>query len=111
MSEHTKSPWEWHKVGKNWVLWGAHGHRPIVLDVFKGKLRLRNAEQCLMIPFDPDHPDARLIEAAAELLETLKDVLAGGVEWDGPTVGYVTLQVSRQALSDAYGLIARLTVP
>lgn len=72
MSEHTKAPWEWRKVGKDWVLWGAHGIRPIVLD--GKKLRVRN-DDCLMVPFDPDHPDARLIESAPALLAACKAIL------------------------------------
>lgn len=65
---HTSSPWRWVKVGKTYLLWGEHGDRPVVLDVFKGKLRLRN-ERCLMEEFSPDHPDALLIEASPDLFE------------------------------------------
>jgi hypothetical protein len=61
-------------MGKTFVLWGDHGHRPIVLDSYRGKMRVRN-EHILMEPLDPDDPDARLIAKAPELLQALKDVL------------------------------------
>lgn len=76
---HTPAPWEWHPYGTDYILHGAHGHRPIVLDygscgvgprggTGSRKLRVRNFERCLMVPLSPDHPDARLIAAAPDLL-------------------------------------------
>lgn len=83
MSENvlTPGPWEWRKIGKDWVLWGAHGHRPIVLDhgQVRGQrgnhFRVRNTELCVMIPFYPEHPDARLLASAPDLLDSVRAIL------------------------------------
>ena len=56
----TPGPWAWYKCGKDWLLWAAHGIREIVLDNKKG-FRVRDDKRCLMIPFDPSHPDMVLI--------------------------------------------------
>lgn len=66
----TNAPWEWRKVGNEYVLWGAHGMRPIVLSVVRGKLCLR--VDGVMRPFNPEHPDAKIIAAAREMLDALK---------------------------------------
>lgn len=80
----TKAPWKWRKVGNNWVLWGEHGMRPVVLDMLKGQLRVRNHERDVMVPFDPSHPDAQLIEASPELLEVLAGLLQELPPTDSP---------------------------
>lgn len=79
MLGHTPRPWQWAACGNPWFLWGAHGRRPVVLDQHSGTLRLRSREG-LMVPFYAEHPDARLIEAAPDLLDAL---LAIGVLPDG----------------------------
>lgn len=72
--ELTSPPWAWQKFGKEWCLTGQHGHRPIVLAVRKGALTsLRNG---LLVPFDPEHPDAKCIASAPELLRQRDELLA-----------------------------------
>lgn len=56
-AEATKGPLGWQRFGE-WALCGQYGMRPIVLDAGRGKLRLRDHAKCLMIDFDPKHPDA-----------------------------------------------------
>ena len=80
MSKHTPGPWKWASMGQETVLWGEHGMRPIVLDfVRKGMQgaapRIRKGG--IMYPFEPEHPDARLIAAAPSLLSALE-----AVEWE-----------------------------
>lgn len=50
--------------------------RPIVLDNYRGEMRVRDDHGAsVMVPFDPEHPDARLIEAAPDILAAAKAVL------------------------------------
>jgi hypothetical protein len=69
--EPTLGPWEWHTVGKDWVLWGAWGNRPIILDVGSRtgrpprSLRVRDSHG-IMVPFLSAHPDAGMIAAAPD---------------------------------------------
>src|SRR3990167_4592797 len=89
MSAHTKGPWAWQEMG-GWRLVGQWGMRPIVLSAKArngkgpGKFALRDDESDLLIPFDPNHPDARLIAAAPDLLEACR----AWVDWmDSPGGG------------------------
>lgn len=65
MTEHTKGPWKFEHIGNELVLFGDHGDCPFILRAPLGNLTL-------------DHPDARLIEAAPELLEACKAALSFG---------------------------------
>jgi len=67
-AKHTPGPLRWQQFGKEWCLTGQYGMRPIVLCVRKGALALRDSKHDLLIPFDPNHPDAKLIESAPDLL-------------------------------------------
>jgi|SRR4051794_37174610 hypothetical protein len=74
--KHTPGPLDWQRFGKEWCLTGQYGTRPIVLSVSgRGSLMLRNAERDLLVPFSPDHPDARLLRAGPDLLSALRDAL------------------------------------
>lgn len=70
--KHTPGPWGWQDMG-GLRLVGQHGMRPIILDAGRDKLRGRDQEHDLMVPLDPESPDARLISKAPEMLEELKD--------------------------------------
>ncbi|MEO7719427.1 MAG: hypothetical protein ABIY70_24765 [Capsulimonas sp.] len=78
---HTPGPWCWVNFGNEPHLATAHSGSKTVLDaVRKGQrdvaFRNRVTEgRSLMIPFDPSHPDSRLIAAAPELLDALRDLL------------------------------------
>lgn len=96
--DNTKSlpgPWEWKHMGNgDWVLWGAWGSRPIVLDcgnvlgAENFRLRTRDAERDLMIAFDPNHPNSKLLVAAPDLKSAVIKLLslALGQQLDGPAV-------------------------
>lgn len=71
--QQTKGPWAWQKFGSEWCLTGQHGMRPIVLATRKNNpTSLVNG---LLVPLDPNHPDARLIAAAPELFDLCKEIL------------------------------------
>jgi hypothetical protein len=65
----TARPWGWQKFGDQWCLVGQHGMRPIVLAVRKGKLT--SLVNGLLVPFDPEHPDAALIVDAPNAHDSL----------------------------------------
>lgn len=62
----TEGPWEWQKFGKEHLLTGQWGMRPIILAHYpKGEgetcLTNRDAEKDLLIPLSPEHPDSQFI--------------------------------------------------
>lgn len=99
----TPGPWVWGRMGYGWTLIGNHGMRPIVLGARgvrkspgpppPADLVVRDAARDLLVPFDPDHPDAQLIAAAPTLLAALRALAAEpeeqiaflkGLGFDGP---------------------------
>jgi hypothetical protein len=62
-TKHTPGPWRW--LG-NHSLVGNHGRRPAVLTA--RELKQRNPADGLLVDFDPESPDAPLMEAAPSLL-------------------------------------------
>lgn len=67
-TKRTPGPWSWRKLGMQWHLLGDHGMRPIVLTRYKKGLSSLTKDH-LLVPFDPNHPDAITIARSAELLE------------------------------------------
>lgn len=67
----TPGPWAWQDFGQL-MLTGQHGLRPIVLQSSPKGLRVRGLDTDWMIAITPDHPDARLIALAPDLLEALR---------------------------------------
>lgn len=67
---HTKGPWMWMGQVGGVALVRRHGSRPAVLVAQDLRLRIDGR----MVQFDVQHPDARLIAAAPDLLEALEAV-------------------------------------
>lgn len=59
MSEHTLGPYRWQNMG-GWMLVAGRGMVPIILAAGDYDMRLRD-ERDLLIPFDPEHSDAKFI--------------------------------------------------
>lgn len=78
MAAHTPGPWEWQKFGDKICLAAQISMRPIVLSVVSGgpfKGHLTSLIRGLLRPLDPNHPDAKLIAAAPDLLEALRSIM------------------------------------
>ena len=65
--EHTPLPWLWQKFGKEYFLTSQTKFRPIVLS---GK-KMTSLVNGLLVPFNPDHPDANFLEHAVNSYEDL----------------------------------------
>jgi hypothetical protein len=65
----TAPPWRWQRVGNDWALMSCHSGSLVVLDAVRqgtrgAAMRVRSGARCVMVPFGPEHPDAKLIAAA-----------------------------------------------
>lgn len=58
-----------------WLLLGNTGMRPFILRGTKKGIQLRDQKLDLMIPFDPNHPDARFILLADHHFDRLEAAL------------------------------------
>jgi len=78
INKSTKAPWAWQKFGNKYCLTAQHGMREIILGAnpvdgengFAPCMVVMN-EDGILRPIDPDHPNAKLIASAPELLEAL----------------------------------------
>lgn len=104
MSEHHKGPVAWQKFGKEYCLTGQYGMRPIILSVSGGKLMLRDQETDRLIPFSPEHPDAKFIVQAYNLLpklvKALERVLDSAHEFKGGPIREEARAILREAKGD-----------
>jgi hypothetical protein len=109
---HTKGPLAWQKFGDRWCLTGQYGMRPIVFSCGpRGDLMLRDAAKDRLIPFSPDHPDARLWVAAPDLLEALKpfaEICPGSLDGVGGGT-QIAPTITVQMVKEARAAIARAT--
>lgn len=59
----------------------------------------------------PEEANARLIAAAPQLFEALKEILNYGIEMDDSRLGYVCVQIDRDAIEDARAALALASKP
>jgi hypothetical protein len=71
MLKHTPGPWAWREIGGAVRLFGEHGRRPMVLTSSAPLQTIQ--DDGLLKTITPDHPNAKLISKAPELLERLHD--------------------------------------
>jgi hypothetical protein len=101
-------------LGDGWKLVGQHGMRPIVLSCRgirkspgpppPAEFTVRDAERDLLRPFDPQHPDPRLMEAAPELLRCLKEAVSA---WDLNDLDQSDDSEAGEAMADWKAVIAQ----
>jgi hypothetical protein len=62
----TPAPWAFQKFGKDFYLTAQHGMREIILAGSKGG-QLRMNQDGILLPVNPNHPNAKLICAAPKM--------------------------------------------
>ncbi len=92
--QHTPGPWRSDGTHYNICIRGPNGRN--VARVY-GKFKDAKTDA-----------NTRLILAAPTMLDLLEGFVGSGVEWDGPTNRYVTMQVDRDRLTDAKALIEHI---
>lgn len=79
MSKHSPGPWRWRNFTGHWTLFADHGSRKVVLAadlnyVDGPVLVTRDFEDgSILKEIDPNHPNAKLIEAAPDLFDSLRE--------------------------------------
>jgi len=78
--KHTKGKWAWQRFGDHYHLAAQHGMREIIISA--NIVNQHSLKPCVTMnidgilkPINPDHPNAKLIAKAPEMLQALKDCL------------------------------------
>ncbi len=96
--QHTPGPWRWEQPHNGFSAIRGPNYE-LVFGLAAGASSEKQSD-------DICGANARLIAAAPKLLELVEGFVGSGVEWDGPTNSYVTMQVDRDRLTEAKRLIA-----
>ena len=92
--KHTKGEWAWQKFGEGYCLTAQHGMREIIIGANllnsedEGDRRTHvtmNSPNGILESINPEHPNAKLIAAAPDLLEACKNALTLLSEIETPT--------------------------
>lgn len=100
--EHTPLPWLWQKFGKEYFLTSQTKFRPIVLS---GK-KMTSLVNGLLVPFDPDHPDANFLEHAVNSYEELLEACVNALDFienEAEDSREFTIELLRKAVAKAEG--------
>lgn len=77
--KHTPGPWAWQKFGEFNLLTAQHGMREIIIGSVKKEKSFISYpamnDHGILQPIDENHPNAKLIAAAPELLEALQNLV------------------------------------
>lgn len=74
--KYTKSPWGWQDFGNAPVLVAQHGHREIIISANHAGM-VNMSDDGILLVVNENHPNAKLIAAAPELLEALIEISEG----------------------------------
>lgn len=77
---YTKGPWAWQRFGSYYSLTAQHGMREIIISANPDRENYGNPvvvmnNDGILNPIDPQHPNAKLIATAPELLQACTDLL------------------------------------
>jgi hypothetical protein len=80
-SQRTPGPWAWQRMGRNYFLVAQHGMREIIIGSLAIEMPVETypamANDGRLERVNPEHPNAKLIAAAPELLDALNGLIYG----------------------------------
>lgn len=78
-SEITKGPWAWRRFGDTYTLHAEHGRRDTILGAIPhGEMKYPVVAMSIdgrLTDIDPEHPNAKLIAAAPDLLNAISSIM------------------------------------
>ena len=99
----TKGKWAWQKFGDKYCLVAQHGMREVILSSNINEEKslqpyLTMNKDGILKPIDPNHPNAKLIAAAPDLLNACQLVMKSS---RGETLSFQTLTALYDAIEKA----------
>lgn len=78
-TKHTPGPWAWRRFGDTYTLHADHGRRETIIGAIPhGEMKYPVVAMSIagrLADIDPDHPNAKLLKAAPDLLKALQDII------------------------------------